>query len=78
MNDTKRLEAVIPALQQGSIDAEHALSSHNYIQLFRLVQLAVEHLWQMRESHAKLHPAYAAAVEAADRCVLHNITPQPG
>jgi len=57
---------VIPSLQQGSIDAEGTLSSHNYVQLFRLVQLAVEHLWQMRESHAKLYPAYAAAVTAAE------------
>lgn len=68
LNDIQRLEAVVPALQQGSIDAEGAsLSSHNYVQLFRLVQLAVEHLWQMRESHAKLYPAYAAAVAAAER-----------
>jgi hypothetical protein len=67
-NDIARLEATIPELQQGSIDAEHALSSHNYVQLFRLVQLAVEHLWQMRESHAKLYPAYLGAVDAAERC----------
>lgn len=66
-NDTKQLEAVIPALQQGSVDAEGVLSSHNYVQLFRLVQLGVEHLWQMRESHAKLYPAYKAAGEAADK-----------
>lgn len=67
LNDTARLEAVIPALQQGSIDAEGVLSSHNHVQLFRLLQLAVEHLWQMRESHAKLYPAYSAAAAAADR-----------
>lgn len=66
LNDTARLEAVIPALQQGSIDAEGALSSHNHVQLFRLLQLAVEHLWQMRESHAKLYPAYNEAAAAAD------------
>lgn len=66
LNDPARLEAVIPALQQGSIDAEGALSSHNHVQLFRLLQLAVEHLWQMRESHAKLYPAYNAAAAAAD------------
>lgn len=65
LNDAKKLETVIPALQQGSIDAEGVLSNHNYVQLLRLVQLAVEHLWQMRESHAKLYPAYKVAVEAA-------------
>jgi hypothetical protein len=65
LHDTARLEAVIPALQQGSIDAEGALC-HNHVQLFRLLQLAVEHLWQMRESHAKLYPAYNAAAAAAD------------
>jgi hypothetical protein len=73
LNDTQKLEAVIPALQQGSIDAEGVLSSHNYVQLFRLVQLAVEHLWQMRESHAKLFPAYRAAAEAAERSVLDSL-----
>jgi hypothetical protein len=66
-NDTKQVEAVIPALQQGSVDAEGVLSSHNYVQLLRLMQLGVEHLWQMRESHAKLYPAYKAAGEAADK-----------
>jgi hypothetical protein len=60
------LEALIATLQQGSIDAEPTLSQHNYVQLFRLVQLAVEHLWQMRESHAKLYPAYTHAHTAAD------------
>ncbi|KAF6265691.1 hypothetical protein COO60DRAFT_1633472 [Scenedesmus sp. NREL 46B-D3] len=54
-------------MQQGSIDAEPTLSQHNYVQLFRLVQLAVEHLWQMRESHSKLYPAYNCARTAADR-----------
>jgi hypothetical protein len=68
LNDTARLEAVIPALQQGSVDAEHALTAANYVQLFRLVQLAVEHLWQMRESHAKLFPSYVGAADAAERC----------
>lgn len=67
LNDIAALEALIQTLQQGSTDAEPALSQHNYVQLFRLVQLAVEHLWQMRESHAKLYPAYTHAQVAAER-----------
>jgi hypothetical protein len=66
LNDVAALEALTATLQQGSIDAEPALSQHNYVQLFRLVQLAVEHLWQMRESHAKLYSAYTRAHTAAD------------
>lgn len=66
ITDTLALEAIMPALQQGSIDAEPSLSTHNYIQLFRLLQLAVEHLWQMRQSHAKVYPAYRQAITAAD------------
>eukprot|EP00775_Hariotina_reticulata_P009000 gene9000-9173_t len=66
VNDTSALEAIMPALQQGSIDAEPFLSTHNYIQLFRLLQLAVEHLWQMRQSHAKVYPAYRQAITAAE------------
>lgn len=39
LNDTATLEAIVPALQQGSVDAEPALSAHNYVQLFRLLQV---------------------------------------
>eukprot|EP00882_Tetradesmus_deserticola_P033382 GHRQ01038133.1.p1 GENE.GHRQ01038133.1~~GHRQ01038133.1.p1 ORF type:complete len:113 (+),score=34.82 GHRQ01038133.1:214-552(+) len=67
LNDVAALEALIGTLQQGSIDAEPTLSQHEYVQLFRLVQLAVEHLWQMRESHTQLYPAYTRAHTAADR-----------
>lgn len=67
LNDVAALEALLGTMQQGSIDAEPTLSQHNYVQLFRLVQLAVEHLWQMRESHSKLYPAYKCAHTAADR-----------
>jgi hypothetical protein len=65
-NDISALEAIMPALQQGSTDAEPCLSAHNYIQLIRLLQLAVEHLWQMRQSHSKVYPAYRQAITTAE------------
>lgn len=70
INDIASLEAIIPTLLAGSSDAEAALSHHNHVQLYRLVQLSVEHLWQMRESHAKLYPAYVQAHAAALRYSL--------
>jgi len=67
--DTPALEAVLPALQRGDVFAEPAagLSSHNHVQVFRLVQLAVEWLWQLRDCHVRLYAAYAAAQDAAYR-----------
>ncbi|KAF8061336.1 malate dehydrogenase [Scenedesmus sp. PABB004] len=66
-NDTAALEALVPALQCGGVDGEAApLSAADYVQLLRLVQLAVEHLWQMRESHAKLFAVYVTALAAAE------------
>jgi hypothetical protein len=62
------LEAVVPALLAGSLDAEAgAPSTTNLLQLLRVLQLVVEHLWQMRESHAVLYPAYTRACTAANR-----------
>ncbi len=55
-------------LQRGSIDAEPSeLSPHNYVQLFRLIQLAVEYLWQLREGHVRLYAAYTYAIDGAQR-----------
>ena len=40
------------------------------MQACRLLQLAVEWLWQLRDRHVKLFAAYAAAGDAAARCAL--------
>lgn len=66
-NDTATLEGLVDCLQHGSIDAEPELSSSNYVQVFRLLQLAVDHLWQLREAQARLYAVYHEATVAAQR-----------
>lgn len=66
--DTQALEGLVECLQHGAIDAEGPPSAHNYVQLFRLLQLAVEYLWQLREGHGRLHAAYVRTAGAAGRC----------
>jgi hypothetical protein len=71
------LEDVIDTLLSGTIDAEAELSSYNYGQLFKLIQLSVEHLWQLRPIQAKLYEVQLAAVDAAVRCAGRDTAGSP-
>jgi hypothetical protein len=78
IHDIATLEDIIETLLQGSIDAEADLSGHNYVQLYKILQLAVEHLWQLRPIQAKLYALKQQAIEAAARYVgipHYSVTP---
>lgn len=68
--DTAALQAALHTLQHGSPDAEPDLAEHNYHQLFQLLQLTVEWLWQLRETNVRLYGALAAALEATQGYVF--------
>ncbi len=62
------MQDCLQTLQTGSFDTEAGtLSSKNCIQVFRLLQLAIEYVWHLRNAHTSLLEAYNAAVQAADR-----------
>ena len=68
LHDIATLEEIVDTLLQGSLEAEAELSAHNYVQLFRILQLAVEHLWQLRPIQARLYALKQQAIETAVRC----------
>ncbi len=67
LTDVRAVEDCLQTLVQGSLDQEKHLSSKNCIQLFRLLQLAIEYVWHLRNAHVSLLDAYTAAVNAAAR-----------
>lgn len=67
LTDVKAIEDCLDTLQHASLDSEKGLSSKNCIQLFRLLQLAVEYLWHLRNAHTTLFGYYQEAILAAER-----------
>jgi hypothetical protein len=59
----------LDTLQRGSFAAERdRLSPANCVQLFRLLQLAIEYCAHLRGAHALLLACYNTATAAAERC----------
>mmetsp|Transcript_30338 Transcript_30338/g.67275 ORF Transcript_30338/g.67275 Transcript_30338/m.67275 type:complete len:702 (-) Transcript_30338:298-2403(-) len=67
LTDVKAIEDSLHTLQHGSLEAERSLSVKNCIQLFRLLQLAIEYLTHLRNAHVILLEHYQTATQAADR-----------
>ncbi|MEW5301166.1 MAG: hypothetical protein WDW36_004042 [Sanguina aurantia] len=66
LTDVASVEAALETLQTGSLDAEKSLSAKNFVQLYRLAQLAIEYLAHLRNVHLTLQEHYGAAIHAAD------------
>lgn len=66
LTDVRAIEDCLDTLQHGSIQAERGLSRSNCMQVYRLLQLAVEYLNHLRSAHAALLEAYNYAIECAD------------
>ncbi len=68
LTDVRAVEDALDTLQHGSFAADRdRLSPANCVQLFRLLQLAVEYLAHLRSAHALLLDCYNAAIAAAER-----------
>ncbi len=67
LTDVKAIEDSLHTLQHGSLGGEKGLSVKNCIQLFRLLQLAVEYLSHLRNAHALLLEYYQETTLAAER-----------
>ncbi|PNH08442.1 hypothetical protein TSOC_005003, partial [Tetrabaena socialis] len=67
LTDVKAVEDCLDTLQHGAFGAERdRLSPANCVQLFRLLQLAVEYCAHLRAAHALLLDCYGAATAAAE------------
>lgn len=67
LTDIQAVEEVLDTLQHGNLESERGLSINNCVQIFRLLQLAIEYLSHLHASHAQLYEHYRAATEAAAR-----------
>ena len=67
LTDVRAIEDCLDTLQHGSFENEKGLSCKNCIQLFRLLQLAIEYVWHLRNAHTALLEHYNAATAAAER-----------
>jgi hypothetical protein len=68
LTDVRAVEDCLDTLQHANFAAERGLSAKNCIHLFRLLQLATEYLWHLRNAHITLLDQYQQAVAAAERC----------
>lgn len=65
------MEDCLDTLQRGSFAVDRdRLSPANCVQLFRLLQLAIEYCAHLRAAHALLLDCYNTATEAAEKCVV--------
>jgi hypothetical protein len=74
LTDVRAVEDCLDTLQHGNFASERGLSARNCIHLFRLLQLATEYLWHLRNAHISLLDQYQQAVAGAERCaaVIHT------
>lgn len=63
--DTETLITAFSTLKEGSLDAENQVSCNNCVQLYRLLQLAIEYLEQLLRAHMTLIAAREQAVTIA-------------
>lgn len=65
--DVLAVEDILDCLRHGNLSDESPLSIHNYIQLIRLLQVAVTYLLQLREAHSRLFDLHLSVMAAARR-----------
>lgn len=68
LTDVRAIEDCLDTLQHGNIEGERGLSMRNCMQLFRLLQLAIEYITHLRNAHALLLTCYSEASATASRC----------
>eukprot|EP00798_Chlamydomonas_sp_ICE-L_P016266 gene16266-22445_t len=66
LTDVKAVEDSLHTLRHGSLGGEKGLSVKNCIQLFRLLQLAVEYLTHLGNAHVVLLERYEESTKAAE------------
>ncbi|KAG1667959.1 hypothetical protein FOA52_008331 [Chlamydomonas sp. UWO 241] len=69
LTDVVAVEDCLDTLRHGSLDGERSLAVKNCLQLFRLIQLAIEYVAHLRSAHVALLLRYHEAAAWVDRWV---------